>query len=260
MTERKQALVFGEVAETYDRLRPGYPREAIVDIEEILDLPTPARVLEIGAGTGKATVLFAERGHEIVALEPDAQMAAIAGRHLESHPNASVEVTSFEAYRGPSDPFDLVTAAQAWHWVDQESGLRLAHERLRAGGGIALLWNWEHGVGLEFRKELDRAYETHAPGLTKELLKRRVGDVIADQLESTTLFGGLVRRSYPAERAFTTEEYLALLTTHSDHRMLPVEQRRALHDAVAAVIDDHGGHMTVDYATELFVAQRSTSA
>ena len=77
---REQRFVFGEVADLYDRARPGYPEQLVEDVLRFRGLPAP-RVLEVGAGTGKATVVFAARGLEIVALEPTPEMAAVAARN-----------------------------------------------------------------------------------------------------------------------------------------------------------------------------------
>jgi SAM-dependent methyltransferase len=83
MTEpgrREQRLVFGEVAETYDRLRPSYPQQLIDDLRALTGIPERARVLEVGSGTGKATVLLAGAGFDVLGLEPDGAMAEVAVR------------------------------------------------------------------------------------------------------------------------------------------------------------------------------------
>jgi SAM-dependent methyltransferase len=253
---REQRLVFGEVAETYDRARPSYPGEIAADIVMLLHLPSPARVLEIGTGTGKATALFARAGHELLGLEPSDAMAAIGRRNLAAFSNVRIEVTTLEDWPLEAGAFDVVTAGQAWHWVPPAVGLPKAHAALRPGGGIAVFWNWEIGASPQVRGALDAAYDACAPSLVKQPLKQRVGDVIAEQLEETPLFGTVTRRRYPWERTYTSAQYVDLLATHSDHRMLSEPDRRRLHDAITGTIDAHGGTMTVEYATELFAAAR----
>jgi protein-L-isoaspartate O-methyltransferase len=77
-TDDRRRLSFGAVAEADDRARPSYPPALVGDVLEFvgLDPGSGDRVLEVGAGTGKATVVFAERGANVVALEPSAEMAA----------------------------------------------------------------------------------------------------------------------------------------------------------------------------------------
>ncbi|MGH9033880.1 MAG: class I SAM-dependent methyltransferase, partial [Acidimicrobiia bacterium] len=137
MSEREQRLVFGEVAERYDRARPSYPGELVSDVADVLGLPAWARVLEVGSGTGKATVLWADAGYEVVCLEPSEEMAAVARVNLAGHENVVIETVGLEEWTVEPDAFDLVTAAQAWHWVPAEVSIPTAHAALRAGGGVA---------------------------------------------------------------------------------------------------------------------------
>ena len=143
---REQRLIFGEVAERYDRARPTYPRELVPDVVATLGLPERGRVLEVGTGTGKATPLWADAGFEVVCLEPSEEMAAIARRNLGDRDNVTIERVGLEAWSGEAASFDLVTAAQAWHWVIPEIGLTKAHDVLRPDGGIAVFWNWSATV------------------------------------------------------------------------------------------------------------------
>ena len=81
-----RALSFGEMAEAYERFRPGYPVELFDLVMTYAGQPVRA-ALEIGAGTGKATRLFAQRGVAVTATEPDGAMLAELVRHVP----ASVE-------------------------------------------------------------------------------------------------------------------------------------------------------------------------
>jgi 16S rRNA A1518/A1519 N6-dimethyltransferase RsmA/KsgA/DIM1 with predicted DNA glycosylase/AP lyase activity len=85
MTNR--ALSFGSVAAAYERFRPGYPDEVV---DEVLAYAGGSirTALEIGAGTGKATRVFAARGIAVTASDPDADMLAELRRHVP----AEVEV------------------------------------------------------------------------------------------------------------------------------------------------------------------------
>jgi protein-L-isoaspartate O-methyltransferase len=69
---------FDEAAERYDRTRPGYPPAVFDDLAELAGVGPGRRVLEIGPGTGQATVPLAERGCRIVAVELGAGLAAVA--------------------------------------------------------------------------------------------------------------------------------------------------------------------------------------
>ncbi|HEY5988888.1 MAG TPA: class I SAM-dependent methyltransferase [Streptosporangiaceae bacterium] len=117
MTEpdyRRLRTTFTEDAELYDRARPGYPPEMFDDLVELAGIGPGCRVLEIGCGTGQATVPLAERGCRIVAVELGAAMAGIARDRLARCPAAEVVTSSFEAWPLPPEPFDVVLAATAF--------------------------------------------------------------------------------------------------------------------------------------------------
>ncbi|MFJ6852864.1 class I SAM-dependent methyltransferase [Streptomyces sp. NPDC091271] len=111
-----RALSFGAMAEAYERFRPGYSAELFDRVTAYAEQPVRT-ALEIGAGTGKATRLFARRGVTVTATEPDAAMLA----ELSKHVPASVRTVraAFEDLR-PGERYGLVYAAAALHWTSPE--------------------------------------------------------------------------------------------------------------------------------------------
>jgi len=77
--ELVRGLSFGSVANQYERYRLDYPDELVDAVLQYAGGPLRS-ALEVGAGTGKATRLFASRGIEVTALEPDAEMAPVLER------------------------------------------------------------------------------------------------------------------------------------------------------------------------------------
>jgi SAM-dependent methyltransferase len=162
---REQRLVFGEDAELYDRARPSYPAALIDTVVSLVGERT--RALDVGCGTGKATVLLAERGLSGVAVEPDRSMAAIAERRLARYARWTLQVSDFETWNpGLTETvFDLVCCAQAWHWLDARQRLPKAHDFLRSEGWLALWWNRPAEDESVIRSALDEVYQRLAPGL-----------------------------------------------------------------------------------------------
>ncbi|WP_177241203.1 class I SAM-dependent methyltransferase [Nonomuraea wenchangensis] len=130
------------MADEYDRIRPGYPAELVEDILTYARL-AEAPALEVGAGTGKATVLFAARGVTLTAVEPDPAMAAVLKRRVAGLPEVTIAVSSFEDYV-PDQPFGLLFSAQAWHWADPAVRWEKAAAAPAPGGALALFWNFHH--------------------------------------------------------------------------------------------------------------------
>jgi trans-aconitate methyltransferase len=137
---------FDRSAELYEAARPSYPEALVDEAVARSGIPAGGRILEIGAGTGKATRPFARRGYPIVALEPGAKMAAVLRRNVAAFPRVAVEETTFEAWSGADRSFDLVVSAQAFHWVDPAVRYVKTAAALRPRGALALIRNETAGL------------------------------------------------------------------------------------------------------------------
>lgn len=129
-----RALSFGAVAEEYDRWRTGYPAAAV----GWLAPESPARVAELGAGTGKLTALLVARGLVVEAIEPDPRMLAVLTRNVpQARPHRSDSATI------PVDDhvLDAVLVTDAWHWFDPDPTITELRRVLRPGGRLGLVWN-----------------------------------------------------------------------------------------------------------------------
>ena len=127
------------MAAEYERHRPDYPEEALRWAADALGLATGARVLDVGAGTGKLTRGLVALGFDVVAVEPGAPMLDQLRRAV---PEAEALEAPAEAIPLPAASVDAAFAGQAFHWFDRERALPELHRVIRAEGGLALLWNW----------------------------------------------------------------------------------------------------------------------
>jgi SAM-dependent methyltransferase len=255
----EQRLAFGSVAELYHRARPSYPAAAIDDVLAHGRLVPGDRVLEVGAGTGKATVLLAERGLRVLALEPSASMAAIA---RGTCPEAEVVEAEFERWEAAVG-FPALVSVQAWHWIDPAVRYQHAHAALQPGGSLAAIWTFPDWSACDLRDGLAEAYARAAPQLAADFPMhpasrptRLAGDWHGE-IEACGRFIDPRVTVHAWSQPYTATAYAELLATHQDHILLAAGERARLLSEIAAVIEDaSGGVLTMPFATRVCVARR----
>jgi SAM-dependent methyltransferase len=260
--DRVQRLSFAGIAALYDRARPSYPATVVEDVIDLAPLGAPLRALEIGAGTGKATELFARHGVVVHAIEPSLEMAEVAAVRLAEVPGITIECCDFEEWEDEGATFPLIYAAQAWHWVDPETGYAKARSLLQAGGLLAAFWNRPNWASCPWRQELVDSYARALPDRSSEdpMHPAAAGDSDMWQEWRRAVEGtpGLARpkvRGYGWSQHYTTSQYLELLQTHSPNIMLSDERLEGMLSEVSRVIEAHGGEFELDYVTWLYLAR-----
>ncbi|QGN48969.1 class I SAM-dependent methyltransferase [Micromonospora sp. WMMD558] len=256
---REQRRVFGEVADAYDDVRPGYPAE-ILDLITAYAGRAPRTVAESGAGTGKGTALLRGLGVPLTCVEPDPAMAALLTRRFDGDDLVSVVVSRFEDWTPPPGGVDLLASAQAWHWVDRTRRSRLAAEALAPGGVLAVFGHDFGFVDARLRAELDAVYLQHAPEIADQpgrpVNTRHPGVFHPDELRGSPWFIDVEEQRVVTVVPYDTARYLTLLSTFSPHRMLPEQQRSRLHRALADLVDARGGVVEQRLTTGLCLARR----
>jgi len=210
----EMALSFGASAAVYDRLRPGYPGAAI---DQAIGAAAIATAVDLGAGTGRLTAALCERGLEVIALEPDVEMAKLLTARL---PRVSVEIATAEHMPLPDASVDAVFIGQAFHWFSRPEADREIARVLRPGGIVAILTNvnpddadWEgilyQAVLGEQQPSIARAPAALEPGLftdeTAELVPNPQRLTLADFLTLPTTWSW-VATAPPAQQAQVAAE------------------------------------------------------
>ncbi len=150
---KRQALSFGKVADTYDRGRPGYPADAVAWLVGT----EPLSILELGAGTGKLTEHLVALGHDVHATDPDEAMLEVLRERL---PDVRASVGTAESIPAPDSSYDLVVAAQCFHWFDHQQALPEVRRVLKPRGKFSVVWN-VRDERIPWVKKLGRIIGTH---------------------------------------------------------------------------------------------------
>jgi len=256
-------LRFGLIAAEYDRVRPGYPEELIDAVIDYGRLDPLARALDVGAGTGQATVQFAARGLSVLALEPSAEMVDFANdKFTDAGLDAEATVGEFETAPLGEDAFRLIYAATAWHWLDPDVCFQIAARAVAPGGTLAVLSTWPLWRRTRLRAELDEVYaRSGAPLAQMGLLcpaEPDTGALAAEWVRETGAggaFGDQQGKLAAWSVTYTAQGYVDLLGTYGDHIGLDADVRARLFDGIRRTVEVAGGTIEVPYSTLLLLAR-----
>lgn len=256
---RTLRTVFDQVADDYDAVRPGYPSALIDDIVTLADLPTNGSLLEIGCGTGQATIPVAQRGYQMICLDIGPALAARAAAKCRSFPNVHIQVGAFEEWTGAAQSFDLVMSATAFHWIPPEIGYPKAAQLLKGSGALAIFSNEHPTPYTDFFANVQEVYQSVVPEWsapqTGTTIEARIA-AAASAVNDTGLFAPVIVRTYPWSQTYTIEQYLKLLTTYSDHRSLAPHKQAQLFEGIATLsATRYGGTIVKPYLAVLYIAK-----
>jgi SAM-dependent methyltransferase len=164
-TRTNRRSTFDEVADLYDRYRPSYPERVVDDVVTFSGIGDDGHILEVGCGTGQATVLFARRGYSVRCVEFGANLARLAERNCAEFGKVRIDVSSFEEWPAPCAEFDVVVGAQSFHHIDPVSGFAKAARALKSRATLVLLSNVPQRETSEVHAVVQEVYRRHAPSL-----------------------------------------------------------------------------------------------
>lgn len=247
-TRDEMARSFGAQAGAYERGRPTYPVEAVAWLLE--GVGDAARVADVGAGTGKLTAvvshLMAERGGEVIAVDPDAAMLDTLRATL---PGTERLVGTAEHVNLPDESVDAVVLGQAWHWVDPVAASAELGRILKPGGTLGLIWN-SRDESVPWVARLGGIMQ----GSNAELYLAVGGPSSAPPFEE------FEEHQWRWVRTMMRDELLAMVHSRSYVITASEDERARIDDEVGALLDEMGvaGEASVElpYVTRAFRSTR----
>ncbi|HIZ21085.1 MAG TPA: class I SAM-dependent methyltransferase [Firmicutes bacterium] len=255
--ERK--WTFNTAAEEFDRQRPAYLPALYRDLFAYQPVGPSSSALEIGIGTGQATLPVLQTGCRVTAVELGDKLAAIARRKFRGFPDFTVYTGAFEDYPGKAGAFDLAYSAAAFHWIPEEVGYPKVWKLLRPGGAFArLAFHSEYRLpGQEaLFDDIQAVYAVYMPG-SKPLPRYTEEDAAArSAIAEKYGFVDTAFRLHETEKTLTAEEYAAKLAVQSDKLALDADTRRKFLAGIRAAVERRGGRITLQILWELNLARK----
>lgn len=251
---------FDDVADAYDAYRTQPPAEVVDAVVAAAGIDNGSRVLEIACGTGQLSVPLAERGVGLTAVELGPRLAAHAERNLRAFRNAHVVVSSFEAWALPSEPFDAVVCANAFHWLDEEARYAKSAAALRLGGSLALLAvHHVQGGTPGFFADTQPVYAKWGLASGPVFKMPAADEPLAafPEFEQRAEFGQVTRMSFEIPMRHTSESYVGWLRTDSLVNTLDDAARQGFLGDIEALIEtSYDGAVDRNFVYEVISAPR----
>lgn len=253
MTVSEERESFDAVAAEYHAVRPAYPDALFTDLAGAVG-GAGARVLEVGCGSGQATRSLLDMGWDVVAIDPGAELIALAQASLAGR--VAFHVAPFEAFAPEPASFRLVASAQAWHWIDPAIGFAKAAAALQAGGSLAVFGHVPLPPPPEVAARLAPIYAELAPelwgGAPPEAWYLPAGPVRA-LFDASGLFGPVVHKAYPWSERTSARALVRQLGTRSYYNALAADRRDRLLAEVETALTPLG-EFSLGHETHLYRA------
>ncbi len=257
MTRRARSFERG--ASAYDRLRPEFPEPMFDDLVRAAGDRLDAAVLEIGAGTGRATLPLARRGARIQVIEPSADMLRVLAQRLADErlqERVQLRRATFEELSPQDGPFGVVVAAQSFHWADPQTRWRRLAGLLGSDGLAFLCWNgWRLRPDAHDLDAVRELYQRHGPDLVPDIDdERSLTGWAQTEMAAEPLLEEANATHYSWDWTLPVDDYLALLSTTSQYAVAEPPVRDLLFEGLRGVL---GNPVRLDGRTLLLTVRPS---
>ena len=254
---------FDTAVSLYEKMRPGYVADIYKAIFDYVDIGESSRVVEVGSGSGQATLPVLQTGCSLTAVEYGENFSGLLRDKFRDHEKFRVVTGKFEDVPLENDTYDLVFSATAFHWVPEGIGYPKVYSILKEGGAFARFANRPQisADDPELLREIDEIYDGHynkyygVRSGTRKWFTEESARAIAD-IPAKYGFTDIRYHLFRRDRTFTAEEYVQLLGTYSDHIAIEESERKIFFAKIEDAIERHGGTITINDTLDLELARK----
>ncbi|MBU3192333.1 class I SAM-dependent methyltransferase [Clostridium bowmanii] len=251
-------LTFNEDESNYDKWRPTYVNELFDEIIRYSCISETKQALEIGIGTGQATLPILETKCKLTAIEIGENLTEYSKVKFVSFNNFEVVNIDFESFCAESNTFDLIYSATAFHWIPEEVSYTKVFDLLKSGGVLALFWNHPFVSRTDdlLHLKIQKIYNEFRPSDKNRIEFDKSDCIKIVEIINQYGFKNCYSKLFFQTRTFTADGYISLLNTYSDHRALPKDVKTGLENGIAAAIKSFGGILHIYDTMDLYLAQK----
>ncbi len=251
---------FDTVASAYEKFRPSYPDELYEMILNYTTLDEACYAVEVGIGSGQATLPILKTGCNLAAVECGKEFSELCERKFKEYPNFSVLTNKFEDIPFEKNKYDLVYSATAFHWIAESIGYEKVFSMLKSGGVFARFANHPYPAkdNLPLFEEIQSIYGEHYPNKRQKSLTEYTDERAAQTAKIAGKYGfaDIKHALFHRTRIFFANEYCALLGTYSDHIVIEETIRKIFFSKIEDAINNYGGKITVYDTIDLQLARK----
>ena len=261
----ERARSFDAWADDYDRYRPGYPDVLFYEIWTRLALPEHPRVVDLGAGTGRASLAMAALGWRVTAVEPGKPMLDVL-RAQAANQGLVLATVQASAEATGLDPAcaDVATAAQSFHWFDHGGAVTEMARIVKPGGGVALFWNVRDAERSQFVADyhalLERQFGDADTGQYLQAGRATGREATQQAFQESPGFDPPVLAELQHDTNMTADDFVGMAFTASYVRALPPAEQDRFRTELTGLLARHGldtgVQFTVPYRIDLWTARR----
>jgi SAM-dependent methyltransferase len=254
------AASFDTVAELYEDARPGYPEELYNEIAKYFSIHDGLKILEVGAGDGKATEEIYKKWHpQLTALEPGPTLCRLLRKKFAVMPGVRIVESCFEDF-DPIERYDCLVSATAFHWTDEGNRYEKAADALKKKGILVLYWNNYSRNDDPIFDEIQEIYRAYYP---ERIEDRDIREIQREKIEkrrqeilSSRYFQLLSHNEYIHTKSYTAQDYVNLLKTFSNNSTKSEASLNEFYMKIEERIVNRGNKLQLPIHVNLEIAKR----
>jgi SAM-dependent methyltransferase len=255
------AKTFAHDGAGYERGRPEYSKGVAEELHRVLGCTEPIVVLEIGCGSGLGTTLVVPIAQAVHGVDPSAELVEIARRRFQQTTSVTFDVATFERARMATAAYDVVFAAQSFHWVKPQIGFSKSARALKPGGRLALVWSFVDFEGEDWlRRMRDAVLSVTSDFQYWPDSSRQQFDAFADEWREAVAGSGVYAQAsqsiVTSTRQQCHDEWRDWLATLSWFRRLSDSERQRLLLKSAEILAAEPPRLSVPVRTLILVAEK----